>query len=335
MSNWLSVIPQSKMKFTYNDESHATDMTETEDTLDMDLYSYFYGLVRQIPRGMVSTYGDLARALGDIAASRACGYMLSINPDPEGTPCYKVVRSDGTVGKYTHILGEVEKIRRLERDGVPVEGDSVNNFEQIRFKDFETDFPLNSLRSEQERVASMVDLNDDFVASRVAAVDVSYDDEYGYGAMAIDDGGNIEIRESVQEVRFPYIPGYLAFREFKFIKELAGNFDGVLLMDGNGLLHPRKIGLASYAGVMLNIPTIGVAKSLLLGTVSDNWVHMGEEKVAYVINKNTIVSPGHKVSLGSSVDLVKKLGHGKYPDILKIAHNNTVRLRHEKHRLLR
>ena len=152
-------------------------MIETGGTLDVDLYSYFYGLVRQIPRGMVSTYGDLARALGDIAASRACGYMLSINPDPEGTPCYKVVRSDGTVGKYTHILGEVEKIRRLERDGVTVEGDSVNNFEQIRFKDFETDFPLNSLRSEQERVASMVDLNDDFVASRVAAVDVSYDDE--------------------------------------------------------------------------------------------------------------------------------------------------------------
>ena len=309
-------------------------MNEVENLFDMDLYSYFYGLVRQIPAGMISTYGDLARALGDVVASRACGYMLSINPDPEGTPCYKVVRSDGTVGKYTHILGEIEKVRRLESDGIIVEGDSVKNFEQVRFKDFQTDFPLNALKNEQEKFASMVNLTDDFDSSRIAAVDVSYDDDYGYGAMAIDDGGKIEIRESVQRVRFPYIPGYLAFREFKFIKDLARGFDGTLLIDGNGLLHPRKIGLASYAGIMLNIPTIGVAKSLLLGTVSDNWVYIGEEKVAYVINKNTIVSPGHKVSLGSSVDLVKKLGHGKYPELLKIAHNNTVRLRHEKQKLL-
>ncbi len=309
-------------------------MNEVENLFDMDLYSYFYGLVRQIPAGMISTYGDLARALGDGVASRACGYMLSINPDPEGTPCYKVVRSDGTVGKYTHILGEIEKVRRLESDGIIVEGDSVKNFEQVRFKDFQTDFPLNALKNEQEKVASMVNLTDDFDSSRIAAVDVSYDDDYGYGAMAIDDGGKIEIRESVQRVRFPYIPGYLAFREFKFIKDLARGFDGTLMIDGNGLLHPRKIGLASYAGIMLNIPTIGVAKSLLLGTVSDNWVYIGEEKVAYVINKNTIVSPSHKVSLGSSVDLVKKLGHGKYPELLKIAHNNTVRLRHEKQKLL-
>ncbi len=315
-------------------ESYVLDMNDFENLFDMDLYSYFYGLVRQIPAGMISTYGDLARALGDVVASRACGYMLSINPDPEGTPCYKVVRSDGTVGKYTHILGEIEKVRRLESDGIIVEGDSVKNFEQVRFKDFQTDFPLNALKNEQEKVASMVNLTDDFDSSRIAAVDVSYDDDYGYGAMAIDDGGKIEIRESVQRVRFPYIPGYLAFREFKFIKDLARGFDGTLLIDGNGLLHPRKIGLASYAGIMLNIPTIGVAKSLLLGTVSDNWVYIGEEKVAYVINKNTIVSPGHKVSLGSSLDLVKKLGHGKYPQLLKIAHNNTVRLRHEKQKLL-
>jgi deoxyribonuclease V len=309
-------------------------MDEIESQLDMDLYSYFYGLVRQIPRGMISTYGDLARALGDIAASRACGYMLSINPDPEGTPCYKVVRSDGTVGKYTHILGEIEKIRRLERDGISVEDHSIKNFEEVRFRDFQTDFPLNALRNDQEQISGMVSLTDDFDSTMVAAVDVSYDDEYGYAAMVTDTGSGVDIRESVQKVRFPYIPGYLAFREFKFIKDLAGNFDGILLVDGNGLLHPRKIGLASYAGVKLDIPTIGVAKSLLLGTVRDNFVYMGDEKVAYMINKKTIVSPGHRISLDSSVELVKSLGRGRYPEILKIAHNSTVRLRHEKQGLL-
>ena len=71
-------------------------MVKTDPGIDLyrfDLYSYFYGLVRQIERGKVSTYGALARALGDIAASRACGFMLSINPDPENTPCYRVVKS--------------------------------------------------------------------------------------------------------------------------------------------------------------------------------------------------------------------------------------------------
>ncbi len=321
------------MKFAYNPASHVCYMGEAENLLDMDLYSYFYGLVRQIPAGMISTYGDLAKALGDISASRACGYMLSINPDPEGTPCYKVIRSDGTVGKYTHVLGSAEKIRRLEKDGITLEGDSVANFDSVRFKEFKTAFPLTTLRNEQEKASNLVTLTDSFESTKIAAVDVSYDDYYGYGAMAIDNCGKIEIRESVQKVRFPYIPGYLAFREFKFIRELAGNFDGILLVDGNGLLHPRKIGLASYAGVKLDIPTIGVAKSLLMGNIRDHWVYIGDEKVAYIINKNTIVSPGHRISLSTSVNFIEKLGHGRYPELLKIAHNSTVRLRQEKQQL--
>ena len=85
--------------------------------VDFDLYSDFYALVRQIPKGMVTTYGNLARALGDVVAARACGYMLSINPDPIGTPCYKVVKAGGEVANLLiplDLLKSPEGLRMME-----------------------------------------------------------------------------------------------------------------------------------------------------------------------------------------------------------------------------
>lgn len=295
--------------------------------VDFDLYSDFYALVRQIPKGMVTTYGNLARALGDVVAARACGYMLSINPDPIGTPCYKVVKAGGEVGKFTHPLGSAEKSRRLKNDGIAVKDGKIVNFESICFDDFDSDNTLQKMREEQERMASLVSLEDDFSTSEIAAVDVSYDDEFGYGAMVINRAGNTEIRHKKMESRFPYIPGYLTYREFKFIRELVGEYSGLLLVDGNGFLHPRHIGLASFTGVMLGIPTIGVAKSLLLGRREGDWIYNGLERSAYMLRKNCVISAGHRISLDSAATFINEKYNSKYPEILKIAHNESVKLR--------
>lgn len=295
--------------------------------VDFDLYSDFYALVRQIPKGMVTTYGNLARALGDVVAARACGYMLSINPDPIGTPCYKVVKAGGEVGKFTHPLGSAEKSRRLKNDGIAVKDGKIVNFESICFDDFDSDNTLQKMREEQERMASLVSLEDDFSTSEIAAVDVSYDDEFGYGAMVINRAGNTEIRHKKMESRFPYIPGYLTYREFKFIRELVGEYSGLLLVDGNGFLHPRHIGLASFTGVMLGIPTIGVAKSLLLGRREGDWIYNGLERSAYMLRKNCVISAGHRISLYSAATFINEKYNSKYPEILKIAHNESVKLR--------
>ena len=295
--------------------------------VDFDLYSDFYALVRQIPKGMVTTYGNLARALGDVVAARACGYMLSINPDPIGTPCYKVVKAGGEVGKFTHPLGSAEKSRRLQNDGIAIEDGRIVNFESICFDDFDSDNTLQKMREEQERMAPLISLEDDFSTSEIAAVDVSYDDEFGYGAMVINRAGNTEIRHKKMESRFPYIPGYLTYREFKFIRELVGEYSGLLLVDGNGFLHPRHIGLASFTGVMLGIPTIGVAKSLLLGRREGDWIYNGLERSAYMLRKNCVISAGHRISLDSAATFINEKYNGKYPEILKIAHNESVKLR--------
>ena len=297
------------------------------DLTDFDLYGYFYSLVRQIPDGMVTTYGALARALGDVVASRACGYMLSINPDPVGTPCYKVVRSDGSVGKFTHPDGSEEKIKRLARNGVAVSESEISDFQNVLFDGFQSERPLEAMKKEQEDMGQLVSQEDDLNPERVAAVDVSYDDFTGYGAMVIEEDGAIEVRKTILPVNFPYIPGYLSYREFKFIRRLAGDFDGLLLVDANGYLHPRHIGLASFTGLKLGIPTIGVAKSLLTGKKNGNWIQLNGERCAYAINNKTIVSLGNRISLDSSIDFLRGRYGNSYPELLRMAHNESVKLR--------
>lgn len=89
-------------------------------------------LLARIPRGKVATYGGIARALGMPRAHRAIGTLCGKNDRPDLYPCYKVVRSDGTIGGY--ILGTTEKIRRLKKDGVEVEGVRIKHFKERVFK---------------------------------------------------------------------------------------------------------------------------------------------------------------------------------------------------------
>ncbi len=292
----------------------------------LNLYDYFYNLVKQIPEGCITTYGELARALGDIRAARAVGYMLSINQDPDKIPCYKVVHTDRRMGKYA--LGMDEKEKRLRKDGIKISNGIVENFEERFFSDFKTDYPLKRLQDEQENIASMANFTDEIDEDNFSAIDVSYDGRMGYGALISYDRGEYNIKNIEMEVDFPYIPGYLGYRETPFVEKLADGINGVLLIDANGLLHPRKCGLATFAGVVMDRATIGVAKSLLMGKLDDKgYIIYNNEKLGYAINRHTIVSPGNKISLESSIRKIKLLGKGKYPYILKQAHNETVAMR--------
>ena len=108
----------------------------------------------------------------------------------------------------------------------------------------------------------------------------------------------------------------------------------ILLVDGHGILHPRRCGLASYIGVMINKPTIGVAKSLLCGLVrKDKSIEFGGEVLGFQIEtcnkKHIYVSIGHQVSLGTAVKIVEELTRiGQWiPEPLRIADISSKRLR--------
>jgi len=170
---------------------------------------------------------------------------------------------------------------------------------------------------------------------RVCGADVSYRNDFAYCSAVILDKNNMSIIESKNSKlknTEKYIPGLFMLKESKpilhTIKKLEKSFD-VLLVDGNGQLHPRQCGLACYIGLKLDKPVIGVAKSLLCGKErSDSKVEYKGKVLGYEIKQNKkkiYVSVGHKINLNTSVKIVKELivNGNWYPEPLRIADFNS------------
>ena len=130
----------------------------------------------------------------------------------------------------------------------------------------------------------------------------------------------IETSTAVMTVHFPYVPGYLSFREAPAFKAALGKLSclpDLLIVDGQGIAHPRRLGIASFLGVLLGIPAIGSAKSRLVGEYGEPapeqgaWSPLVErgETVGAVLRTRTgvrplFVSPGHLITLSEAIDLV-------------------------------
>ena len=109
----------------------------------MNLSEYTYYLVRQIPPGKVSTYGAIAKALGNIHYARAVGKYMNKNPDADTMPCFKIVCYDGRLGGFG--LGIEDKIRRLKEDGIEIKDGRIVDFKNVFFNDFKTEYPLRQI----------------------------------------------------------------------------------------------------------------------------------------------------------------------------------------------
>jgi len=188
----------------------------------------------------------------------------------------------------------------------------------------------------QKELAKKVITRDDFDSNVefICGVDVSYRKKIAYCSAVIINKENFEIIEVVRsksEIKNPYIPGLFILKEsapiLQTLRLITRPFQ-LLLVDGHGVLHPRRCGLACYIGIVTNIPTIGVAKSLLCGDVqSDNFVTHKGEILGYALkfNENSkkvaYISVGHKISLLTSIELVKSITKiNQYiPEPLRIA----------------
>ena len=140
-------------------------------------------------------------------------------------------------------------------------------------------------------------------------------------------GGEI-VEESYAAARasFPYVPGLLSFREIPLLIEALGRLTArpdLLVCDGQGIAHPRRFGLASHLGVLFDVASLGIAKSLLCGDVADPSPRRGSrrpirwmgETVGYALRtrdgvRPVFVSPGHRIGLTDAAALALRLDSG-------------------------
>jgi deoxyribonuclease V len=201
---------------------------------------------------------------------------------------------------------------------------------------------LNRLYREQERLAKRAMLYDAFGRIRyVAGVDCSYLDDHVIGGAVVIDYESLKPVEQahvVLSLKFPYIPGLLAYREaaamIAAFREVRHDVD-ILMIDGFGVNHPRMCGIATHVGVKLDIPTIGVGKSFLCGETCGDYICQSGERVGKMVysgssKRPVYVSPGHKVSLDTAVEIVTHcIRSGRIPEPTRLAHEYVTALKQE------
>jgi deoxyribonuclease V len=208
---------------------------------------------------------------------------------------------------------------------------------------------LERLEALQKSLACKVVLADDFGEIKlIAGVDEAFIDDLVLSGIVVLDYETLEVVESVfavDRVRVPYIPGFLSFREGEVIVKawkLLSHLPEVLVVDGCGVNHPRGMGLASYVGVELDVATIGVSKGVLCGrgvmpkSVGEAQpLCLGERQVGWLVKSTVrsnpiVVAPGHRVSVNSSLEIIRHCLRGyKLPEPTRLAHRYVKGVREE------
>ncbi len=178
----------------------------------------------------------------------------------------------------------------------------------------------------QKALRTQVITQDQFDSiQRVAGVDVGFEDQgrITRAAVAVLSYPQLEVLETAiarRPTSFPYVPGLLSFREIPAVLDALEKITqqpNLLLCDGQGIAHPRRLGIASHLGLLVDIPSIGVAKSRLCGTHATvpeqkgAWTPLcsGDEIIGAVLRtrvrvKPLYISPGHCISLESAIAYV-------------------------------
>ena len=175
----------------------------------------------------------------------------------------------------------------------------------------------------QRKIASRVDLSDSYSTESVAGIDQAFlDGRIVSGAVVL--GPTLEVigrASCIMSAAFPYIPGLLSFREgpaaIRAVRKLSPK-PTLLFVDGCGINHPRMAGLASFIGVLTNMPTIGVTKNVLCGEgelpekfgQAAPLLHNGKQVGHLLKSKDgfrpIVIAPGHRISMRSSLELVRR-----------------------------
>lgn len=194
-------------------------------------------------------------------------------------------------------------------------------------------YNLSKLINEQIKLAKRVIKTDDFSDIKtIAGCDIAYFENNAICTIVVMDLETLKVREKkykIGKVNFPYIAGFLGYREAPIIVETYHELEidpDIFIIDGNGILHPQKFGLASQVGLLLDKPTIGIAKNLLCGEVKGDKILLNNKVVGKSFKSREISNPiyvsiGNKICLKTAEKIIKKTidGH-KLPEPLHQAH---------------
>jgi deoxyribonuclease V len=212
------------------------------------------------------------------------------------------------------------------KQAVEVQSELKRNLKFIPFK-------------EKVEIAVGVDVSSAMGSDRMFAAAVAWN---------VNTGRIVEVGVESGTALFPYIPGFLAFRELPVIVRALEKIKcaaDVIIVDGHGICHPRGLGIASHLGLMVDIPTIGCAKKRLVGDYEQPGmkkfdyaplVYKGETVGAVLRSRANVkpvfVSPGNMIDLPSSIDIVKTLaGRYRIPEPLRWAHIHCNEFRKASH----
>ena len=203
-------------------------------------------------------------------------------------------------------------------------------------------------REQQTAMRPLVSLEDDFGEIRtVAGVDLSFNEEKNEGnavvvVLSYPDFQILEARYVTAPLLMPYIPGLLSFRESPIALQAFAQLQTVpdlIMVDGQGQAHPRGFGIACHLGVLLDVPSIGVAKSFLYGDYDRGALgdepgsvlplhDRGRKRVIGSVVRTKMrtnplfISPGHRVSVAGATRLVLDCVRGyRLPEPTRNAHN--------------
>ncbi len=204
----------------------------------------------------------------------------------------------------------------------------------------------------QRKLRKKVDLKNRVDISKIryiAASDLAYKGDIGYAVMLLYSYPDLVLLEEARakgKVDFPYIPGLLAFREMPLLLEAASKLTrkpDVWLLDGAGIAHPRRMGIATHFGVYMRAPTVGCAKSHLFGRYKEPGVKQGS--YTYIYDKDEIIgavlrtrdkvkplfiSVGYGISLEVAIKLILSCCDGyRIPKPLREAHNRIEKIKRE------
>ncbi len=199
-----------------------------------------------------------------------------------------------------------------------------------------------AFRIQKELVGQLVREDDFGCIESIAGIDVSFSPQRNllYAAIVVIDAETLEpldVACASLEPVFPYIPGLLTFREGPVVQEAYAKLErepDLLMFDGQGVAHPRGLGLAAHMGVLMDMPSIGCAKSRLVGEFKEpkqkrgamRTLSLHRKKIGVVLRskdntKPLFVSPGHRISIETAAEWVLGTGKGyRLPEPTRLAH---------------